>query len=165
LRQVKCRVTGELGDPYDFYRAPNGKYYKSKEIYDKIKINSQYKKEVCSLINDKILHTNIYKHIGVIKHLINNLETDPKVIYDLLVKNMEQLIKLFENSSKSTESKIFIIFSYISRSLKRITYAGCYEIRNTETNEVYIGESINLFNRFTKHISELYANKHHCVKL
>ena len=62
-------------------------------------------------------------------------------------------------------TKIHLIFSIATKRLNKITYAGCYEIRNNKTNEVYIGESINLFGRFTEHISELYENKHHCKAL
>lgn len=33
-RQCKCQVTGEKGTTDAFYKADNGKYYKSKEVYD-----------------------------------------------------------------------------------------------------------------------------------
>lgn len=33
-RQCKCQVTGEKGTTDTFYKANNGKYYKSKEVYD-----------------------------------------------------------------------------------------------------------------------------------
>lgn len=33
-RQCKCQVTGEKGTTDVFYKADNGKYYKSKEVYD-----------------------------------------------------------------------------------------------------------------------------------
>ena len=33
-RQCKCQVTGEKGTTDIFYKADNGKYYKSKEVYD-----------------------------------------------------------------------------------------------------------------------------------
>lgn len=33
-RQCKCQVTGEKGTTDTFYKADNGKYYKSKEVYD-----------------------------------------------------------------------------------------------------------------------------------
>lgn len=33
-RQCKCQVTGETGTTDTFYKADNGKYYKSKEVYD-----------------------------------------------------------------------------------------------------------------------------------
>jgi len=33
-RQCKCQITGEAGTTDTFYKADNGKYYKSKEVYD-----------------------------------------------------------------------------------------------------------------------------------
>lgn len=33
-RQCKCQITGEVGTTDTFYKANNGKYYKSKEVYD-----------------------------------------------------------------------------------------------------------------------------------
>ena len=33
-RKVKCQITGEYGTSETFYKANNGKYYKSKELYD-----------------------------------------------------------------------------------------------------------------------------------
>ena len=33
-RKVKCQITGEYGTSETFYKADNGKYYKSKELYD-----------------------------------------------------------------------------------------------------------------------------------
>lgn len=34
-RRVRCMVTGEVGTSLTFYKAPDGHYYKSKEVYDK----------------------------------------------------------------------------------------------------------------------------------
>lgn len=33
-RQCKCQITGDVGTTDTFYKADNGKYYKSKEVYD-----------------------------------------------------------------------------------------------------------------------------------
>ena len=33
-RKVRCHITGEYGTSETFYKAKNGKYYKSKELYD-----------------------------------------------------------------------------------------------------------------------------------
>ena len=33
-RKVKCQITGEYGTSETFYKADNGKYYKSKELYN-----------------------------------------------------------------------------------------------------------------------------------
>ena len=79
--------------------------------------------------------------------------------------NKEEIIKYLSDKDCSINTKLISIFALFRNTLGKVTYAGCYEIVNKKTNEVYIGESIDLFRRFTKHTSDLYENKHHCVKL
>ena len=33
MRIVKCKVTGEKGYDYNFFKAPDGRYYKTKSVY------------------------------------------------------------------------------------------------------------------------------------
>lgn len=33
MRQVKCMATGELGSNTEFYKAPNGRYFKNESVY------------------------------------------------------------------------------------------------------------------------------------
>lgn len=33
MRIVKCRITGERGYDCDFYKAPDGRYYKTESVY------------------------------------------------------------------------------------------------------------------------------------
>lgn len=79
--------------------------------------------------------------------------------------NKEEIIKYLSDKDCSINTKLISVFALFRNTLGKVTYAGCYEIVNKKTNEVYIGESIDLFRRFTKHTSDLYENKHHCVKL
>lgn len=37
MRKVKCQVTGIYGTSDTFYKAPNGKYYETEDIYEKYK--------------------------------------------------------------------------------------------------------------------------------
>lgn len=165
MRKVKCRITGECGYDYEFYKAPNGKYYKSKEIYDEAIIQREYRNKIIYLINIKILNKNISNYGSLIGKLISEAGVMPEAIYESLIDKLDYIKELIDESTENDISKIHIIFSIATKSLNKITYAGCYEIRNTETNEVYIGESINLFSRLITHISELYENKHHCKSL
>lgn len=86
-------------------------------------------------------------------------------LYDYVETHKESIIEYLSIEDCSTNSKLLSIFALFRNTLGKVTYAGCYEIINKKTNEVYIGESIDLFRRFTKHISDLYENSHHCVKL
>lgn len=54
-RKCKCQVTGEQGTTDIFYKADNGKYYKTKEIYDEY----LHEKEVIEEVKD-ILYEDFF---------------------------------------------------------------------------------------------------------
>lgn len=165
MRKVTCRVTGETGYSNEFYKAPNGKYYKSKELYENTMAQREYKTKILYLINSDILNKNTSNCASLIGKLINETGLEPNVIYESMLQKVDYIKKLIKESDESDSSKIHAIFSIATNRLNKVTYAGCYEIRNNKTDEIYIGESINLFGRFTEHISELYEDKHHCKAL
>ena len=66
---------------------------------------------------------------------------------------------------KNEHSQITAIFTVVSTIPESITYGGCYEIKNLDSGEVYIGETLDFFTRMNTHISDLYANRHHCKAL
>lgn len=165
MRKVKCRVTGEVGYAYEFYKAPNGKYYKSEEIYESMMAQKETKGKIFYLINSDILNKNPSNCASLIGKLINETGLEPDTIYNSILQKMDYIKKTIQESNESDFTKIHSIFSIATNRLNKVTYAGCYEIRNNKTNEIYIGESINLFGRFTKHISDLYENIHHCKRL
>ena len=45
------------------------------------------------------------------------------------------------------------------------TSAGIYQIRNVETNQIYIGSAVNLKRRWGTHKTALKKNKHHSTIL
>ena len=165
MRKVTCRITGESGYSHEFYKAPNGKYYKNKELYESTMEQREYRTKILYLINSDILNKNTSNCASLIGKLINESGLGANIIYESILQKMDYIKKLIKESSESDSTKIHSIFSIATNRLNKITYAGCYEIRNNKTNEVYIGESINLFGRFTEHISELYENRHHCKRL
>lgn len=169
MRHVRCRITGELGDPNVFYKAPNGKYYKTKELYDTFIENKKYVFKIVEFINKSILNSMLSSEANaplIIKE-INKIGIEYKDIYSTLQENCEN-IKAYLNTKTdlTNTTKIFMIFNYIYNSNNlNVTYSGSYCIENKNTHAVYIGESINIFSRFTKHISDLYKGIHHCEKL
>ena len=48
-RKVKCQITKEWGTSDTFYKAPNGKYYKSKKLYEVRNIKSFLMTDLISL--------------------------------------------------------------------------------------------------------------------
>lgn len=61
--------------------------------------------------------------------------------------------------------RVLGIFKIIETIPESITYGGRYEIKNIDSGEVYIGETLDFFTRINTHVSELYANRHHCKAL
>ena len=57
------------------------------------------------------------------------------------------------------------IFKTICTHCNYKTVAGCYRIVNKETGEIYVGETVDMFTRFSQHISMLYNGTHHCIAL
>ena len=57
------------------------------------------------------------------------------------------------------------IISCICTFFNQKTVAGCYRIVNKETGEIYVGETVDMFTRFSQHISMLYNGTHHCIAL
>lgn len=57
------------------------------------------------------------------------------------------------------------IFKAICMHCNSKTVAGCYRIVNKETGEMYVGETVDMFTRFSQHISMLYNGTHHCAAL
>lgn len=167
MRKVKCQVTGICGTSDTFYKAPNGKYYETEDIYETYKLDKEYYEKIFFLINREILKCSNYNSANAfIGKLIKESNLTPKEIYESIYDNRDYLIAHIVNGSYANNTaKIVSIFTIATKRMNYITYAGSYEIRNTDTNEVYIGESINLFERFTQHISDLYNNNHHCKAL
>lgn len=164
MRLVKCRATGEKGNSNDFYKAPNGRYYKTESLYKKSCEDEFYKNEIITVVN-KILESKNTICTSLILKLINESGLSPKIIYENILEKTDYIKKIISSSDSSNGSKIHSIFSIATKFHNNIVYAGCYAIQNIHTNEIYIGESINLFFRFTNHISDLYNNSHHCQKL
>ena len=45
-RKVKCQITKEIGSSDTFYKADNGLYYKSKELYEEYKTEAEYRRKI-----------------------------------------------------------------------------------------------------------------------
>lgn len=94
----------------------------------------------------------------------SNLSLDE--LYNSLLERENYIKQLLKEEEWCNEvNKIIAIFTIISTIPQSITYGGCYEIQNIDTKAIYIGESLNLFKRFSQHVSDLYSNSHHCKAL
>lgn len=169
MRIVHCKITGEIGNSDTFYKAPNGKYYKTKEIYDKSVEDKEYITKIFEFINRNILHMTFGhgSNNGLIMKQLNELGLDYKIVLSTLQENYESIQSYLSDKTDTTiASKIFMIFNFVFKhNNMKITYSGAYAIENKDTHAIYIGESIDIFSRFTQHVDDLYNNKHHCEKL
>ena len=115
MRKVKCRITGEYGYDYEFYKATNGKYYKNKEIYEKAIIQRNYIKKIINFINLDILKKKNINCASLIGKLISETGLEAKVIYDSIVEKYECIKKLIDESTESDPSKIYLIFAIATK--------------------------------------------------
>ena len=103
---------------------------------------------------------------GMLGKKIKESSMTIKEIYDSIIKNEEYLKEMFKTKSHYEDVRYIIaIFTIIETIPESTTYGGCYEIRNIDSGEIYIGETLDFFTRINTHVSELYANKHHCKAL
>lgn len=167
-RMVKCNATGVIGNSSDFYKVGN-KWYQSEQHYREFMGDKFYRKEIIRKIieflnYDGIDSNNINAFIGKkikesglsCKELYESLLEREKYIKDNLCNKEEY------NTPMQQINAFFTVASTIPQS---ITYGGCYEIKNLDTGGIYIGETLDMFERMNHHITDLYSNKHHCKAL
>lgn len=126
---------------------------------------SKFKALTGIIFNDILHERKTTSNMKLFQKLLGQSGLNIEDLYNYVESNKNYIIENIASKDCSFNTKIFTIFSLFRNTLGKITYAGCYEIVNKQTNEVYIGESIDLFRRFAEHVSDLYENKHHCVKL
>lgn len=170
VRKVKCNATKEYGTSSDFYYADDGKYYKTKEIYEEYKIDKKYFEKFYMKIAELLGYTDC-RMIGSSGGLIRKKFKESKIpkdeLYNSLLEKEEYIKELFGEITEhhSDNGRVLAIFKIIETIPESITYGGCYEIKNLDNGEVYIGETLDFFTRMNTHISYLYANRHHCKAL
>jgi len=111
-RKVKCQVTKELGDSSEFYKAPNGKYYKTEEIYNHWKHESDDRKECINLICE---YGN-YKNGEYAPTYLNKMiaEFGKRAGYDVLLETIKECDETFRwaNENKEFNSEMSRLFYY-----------------------------------------------------
>lgn len=166
---VRCSITNEVGDPSDFIKIGR-KYYKSQEVYDK----HNAEKEIQIKLMTKIAELLGYKDGkmigstgGFVMKKIKESALSKDELYNSILEREEYIKDLFGeiNDHYSDSRHVISLFKIIETIPESITYGGCYEIKNLDTDEVYIGETLDFFTRMNAHISDLYADRHHCKAL
>ena len=123
-RRVKCRVTGQIGDSSCFYRAPNGYYYKSEELYLEMVQKETVRKNLIRYISLEFLElTEGMKIPGFLLKKIKEYETPYG--YSLLLSYLKENHEL------------------ISRSLARISFSN--DVRKIQYLFAIVDGNINTY--------------------
>lgn len=164
---VKCNATGVVGDSSTFYKV-NNKWYQSEEVYLEFIGDKAYRVEIIKKLLEFLNEDRLYGNIGsFVGKKIKDSKMSCKELYESLCDKEEYIREHLCDKSKfrNEHNQITAIFTVASTIPESITYGGCYEIKNLDTKEVYIGETLDMFQRMNQHISDLYADKHHCKAL
>lgn len=168
-RRVRCSVTKELGDSSDFIRVGN-KYFKNQDVYNNYKKEKESFNKLYTKIAELLGYSNgtmVGSTGGFVAKKIKDSSLSKEELYESLVEREEYIKELFGEITNHCSDNNYVlgIFKIIETIPESITYGGCYEIKNIDNGEVYIGETLDFFTRMNTHTSDLYANRHHCKAL
>lgn len=168
-RRVRCSVTKELGVPSEFIKVGN-KYYKNQDVYNHYKKEKESFNKLYTKIAELLGYSNriiVGSTGGFVAKKIKDSSLSKEELYESLLEKEEYIKELFGEITEhhSDNGRVLGIFKIIETIPESITYGGCYEIKNLDNGEVYIGETLDFFTRINTHISDLYANRHHCKAL
>ena len=147
-RKVKCQVTGEYGNSDNFFKASNGKYYKTKEIYSNWKLQSEYRQKIINELNDIFcpkrgmkLPTVTYKKISEYNNMYDSL-------YDTVVGCRSNIEWSLKNKNFTSENgKMCYAFAIIENNFndylkanvrKRKEKEKVYEYGDEEFKETHV---------------------------
>lgn len=101
-RKVKCQATGEFGTTDDFVKIDD-KWYKSREVYDKVQREKEFRKRAKEIILNDFLH---YEAGRPFPALLNKKYVELASFYsdEVICKTVEEIR---ENMIKCCESKDF----------------------------------------------------------
>lgn len=108
-RRVKCQVTHEEGDSSVFFKAPNGKYYKTQEIYNHWRHEVDDRKECINLICE-------YGNYKIAPTYLNKMVSDfgKRTGYDVLLATIRECENDFQwaNDNKDFNNEMGRLFYY-----------------------------------------------------
>lgn len=118
--KVVCQVTKEYGTSDVFYKAPDGKYYKTKEIYIKDRENKEYYKlcidklaNFLGYCRGKVFPTIVSKKIAELKEGYSC-----KVIYNTIEKCEDSIVWALQNKEFNNDNgRMSYILAIISNHI------------------------------------------------
>lgn len=135
-RQCKCQVTGEKGTTDTFYKADNGKYYKSKEVYDIWNKENEDRKNV---IERFVVDFLDYKPGQVFPTVLTKKLKELEFYgYDVINRTIDKAYNSIQyaiqhKEFKSDVGKISYIFAIIKNNINDVYKQVVQEEKRSET--------------------------------
>lgn len=99
IRKIKCNATKEYGLSSDFYYADDGKYYKTKQIYEEYKINKVYFEKFYIKVLELLGYTDL-RMVGSVGGFVRKKFKDSNIpkdeLYNSLLENEEYIKNYLE---------------------------------------------------------------------
>lgn len=152
-RQCKCQVTGEKGTTDTFYKADNGKYYKSKEVYDIWNKENENRKKVIDKFAMDFLN---YKPGQVFPTVLTKKLKELEFYgYDVINRTIDQtydsiLYAVQHKEFRSDVGKISYIFGIIKNNINDVYKQVVQQEKERETM-FEIDNSVDVDNIQTNH--------------
>lgn len=146
-RKVKCAYTNEYGTSDVFYKAEDGKYYQSEEIYQECKFEKKCRMLLLDKFVDILGYNNTSQFPTILSKEIKELHVNFN--YSVILKTFN---KCFNNIKYSLENKRF------ASEFGKIKYI--FAIIKNKINEVNINEkNIKAYSRTQDINIEIINNK------
>lgn len=154
-RQCKCQIAGEVGTTGTFYKADNGKYYKSKEVYDIWNKENENRKKVIEKFAIDFLD---YKPGQVFPTVLTKKLKELEFYgYDVINKTIEKTYNSIQYAIQHKEfindvGKISYIFGIIKNNINDV-YKQTVQQEREKKNETVceIDNEVDIDNIQTKH--------------
>lgn len=122
-RAVKCQVTKELGTSDTFFKAPNGKYYKTEEIYNQWKRNTELRNMCISILCDIAGYNENIVVPTFLNKMVNDIgkKVGFDVLYDTIQRHYNDFVWANEHKNFSTElNRLFYYQSIIKNNVVEV---------------------------------------------
>lgn len=152
-RKVKCQITKEEGTSDVFYKAPNGKYYKSQKLYETwLKEKTDREEFLDMFATDFLGYKKGQVFPTVLCKRLKELEFYGYDVINQTVKKCKSSIEyaLTHKDFASENGKISYIFAIIKNNINDV-YKQIVEEEKKPIVEHYIDETVDIDNIQTTH--------------
>jgi len=140
-RKVKCAVTNEYGTSDIFYKAENGKYYQSEEIYEKFKFENKCRILILDKFVDIMGYNNTVQFPTILPKEIKNLHInfDYCIILKTFNKCLQNIKYALEHKRFTNEfGKIKYIFAIIKNKINEVAREESNKKKYDQTQDINI---------------------------